>query len=158
MERDLEYFERLIGNAVGLLIIPYGATVFIYSVIELEAPFLYILLPATIFCGVVAAIWAIAENQPIWGTFQSGVLLGIVVFLSLFLSNFLFSEPFRVEYSVTEVSKGRGSTVYWRVNTPDRKDVQLAVHIEGVSVNSNPKYVPLSLRRGWLGYYYGNKT
>ena len=158
MGRDLGCFEKAICNALVLLIIPYAATVFIYSVIELEAPCLYILLPVIAICGVTAAIWSAAANQPVWKSIRTGILLGFVAFLSLFSSNFLFNEPFHGKYYVREVSEGRGSLVYWRVDMPDRKNVQLALNVAGVSVNSNPKDVTLSLRRGWLGYYYGNKS
>lgn len=158
MTHDTGHFDRLIANALCLLMISYGVIVLMYSAIELEAPMMYIFLPAITSCGIAAAIRAAATHRPMWGDIRSGLLLGFVVYLSLFLSNVLFSKPLQSEYTVTEVGSGRGSSVYWRIDTPDRKGVQLFVHRPGATIDSNPKDVPLSLRRGWLGYYFGNRS
>lgn len=85
-----------------------------------------------------------------------GLLLGFALSLSLFLSNFVFSERFEGGYLVKEVRQGKGIALNLVINTTERENVHL--YAMDIQLPPTSKDVKLSLYRGWLSYYYGKRT
>jgi len=138
--------------------VPYVVVIYTYSAIELKGPFLEVFLPISGVSAAAAAIRAALQRQSIFAAFKDGAALGLGASMLLFLSNFTFGARGGEEYIVREVSHGKGSAVNWLIDTPDRKNILLYVNIKGVNVSSNPNDVHLALHKGWLGYYFGNRT
>lgn len=150
--------EKIAGGIVLVLLVPYLAAAFHYSVVELEGPILNVFVPVILVLAFTSVLVGRAYKLPFLQSTRVGVLMGLIVSLSVFLSNLLVYELSDEEFTVKEVRIGKGSSVNWLVSTESREDVLLNLRIKGVTTSTPPSNVALQLNRGWLGYYFGNEA